>query len=173
MDMIIAVIVHAKDQEEAYKKGEDVFERFTEEENLFDYYMTFEGEEDDWKGRWSHLPAVVLAQSPEGTDFIEEGWRLTVDGFMDAFEHVKLALQYLSPEEIMERTYPEDLPEDIKRKINVLSIQAYFGELSNRPRYPKFLYHEQEPILSKRDLESALKPEEGLNVYVIPAYVHY
>ena len=173
MYMIIRVIVDAKNEEEALKKGKDSLERFTGEGKHFDYYMTFDREGNEWKGNWCHLPPVVLASSPEGKHFIDVGWKYTVEGYMEALEYVKLAVQYLSPEEIMERRYPKDLPKDTKEKINVRSIRVYFDELGNQPGNPKFLYHEFEPIFCEEDLEFALTPKEGLNVYVIPAYVHY
>lgn len=174
MYMLIRIIVPAKDERQAFTKAENVLNRLVDGEKFFDYYSTFDNEQTrDSFVDWSHLPPVMLANSPEGKNFIERGWEITVEGFMEALEHVKLAVQYLSPEEITERTYPEDLPADIKKKINVLCIRVYFEELSDRPGYPKYLYHEHEPIMSKDDLEFALKPEEGLNVYVIPADVHY
>ena len=175
MHMLIRIIVGAEDEKQAFTKAENALNELVKGEKFFDYYGTFDSERIrdsyvDWK---SHLPPVMLASSPEGKHFIERGWKITVEGFMEALEHVKLAVQYLSPHEIMERIYPKDLPTDIKKKINVLSIRTYFQELSNRPGYPKYLYHEHEPILSNEDLEFALEPDEGLNVYVIPADVHY
>lgn len=174
MHMLIRIIVHAEDEKQAFIKAKNALDVLVNGEKYFDYYGTFDSEQiPDSYVEWSRLPPVMLASSPKGKHFIERGWEITVEGFMEALEHVKLAVQYLSPEEIMERTYPKDLPEDIKKKINVLSIRVYFEELSNRPGYPKYLYHEHEPILSKSDLEFALKPKEGLKVYVIPADVHY
>jgi hypothetical protein len=174
--MIIRVIVHAKDEEEALKKGKDALDRLTKGEKPFDYYITFEStkNDDDWKGDWAHLPAVVLASSPEGQHFIQKGWRLTVEGFMEALEKVTLAIQHLTPEELMEETPPANLPEDIKGKMDPSHVRYYFHELSDMEGgYPYFVYSEHEPITSKRDLEFALNPEEGLKAYVIPAYVHY
>jgi len=174
MYMLIRIIVHAKDGKQAFTKAENALNELVKGEKFFNYYSTFDSERT--RGSyvdWSHLPPVMLASGPEGKHFIEMGWKHTVEGFMEAFEHVKLAVQYLSPEEIMERIYPKDLPADIKKKINVLCIRVYFEELSDRPGHPKFLYHEHEPIMSKEDLEFALEPEEGLNVYVIPADIHY
>lgn len=174
MHMLIRIIVHAKDEKQAFTKAENALNELVKGEKYFDYYSTFDSERTrDSYVDWSHLPTVMLASSPEGKHFIEMGWKHTVEGLMEAFEQVKLAVQYLSPQEIMERRYPKDLPKDTKKKINVLSIRVYFDELGNQPGNPKFLYHEFEPILSNDDLEFALKPEEGLNVYVIPAYVHY
>ena len=173
MYLIIRIIVHAKDKEEAWKMGEDALNKLVKRE-IFDCFRTFEREDrNGWKGDWAHLPPMLLANSPEGRHFIDVGWQYTVEGFTEAFEQVKLAVQYLSLREIMERTYPEDLPEDIKKKINILSMQVYFDELGLNSGYPKYLYHDDEPILSKSELEFALKPDEGLNVYVIPADVHY
>jgi hypothetical protein len=174
MHMLVRIIVHAKDEKQAFTKAENALNELVKGEKFFDYYSTFDNERTrDSYVDWSHLPPVILASSPEGKHFIDVGWQYTVEGFIQAFEQVNLAVQYLSPEEIMERTYPKDLPADIKKKINVLSIRVYFEELGNQPGYPKYLYDKHEPILSKSDLEFALKPEEGLNVYVIPADVHY
>lgn len=165
MYMLIRIIVDAEDEKQAFIKAKNALDVMVKGEKYFDYYGTFDNERiRNSYVDWSHLPPVMLASSPEGKHFIEKGWEITVEGFMDAFEQVKFAVQYLSPEEIMERRYPKDLPEDIKKKINVLSIRVYFEELSNRPGYPKYLYHEHEPILSKSDLEFALKPKEGLKV---------
>jgi len=174
MYMLIRIIVDAEDEKQAFIKAKNVLNELVDGEKYFDYYSTFDNERTrDSFVDWSHLPPVVLANSPDGKHFIERGWEITVEGFMEALERVKLAVQYLSPEEIMERTYPKDLPPDIRKKIDVLCIRVYFEELSDRPGHPKFLYHEHEPIMSKEDLEFALEPKEGLNVYVVPADVHY
>lgn len=174
MYMLIRIIVHAEDEKQAFIKAKNALDELVKGEKYFDYYSTFDSERTrDSYVDWRRLPPVMLASSPKGKHFIEMGWKHTVEGFMEAFEQVKLAVQYLSPEEIMERRYPEGLPEDIKKKINVLCIRVYFQELSDLPGHPKYLYHDHEPILSNEDLEFALKPEEGLKVYVIPADVHY
>jgi len=174
MHMLVRIIVHAEDEKQAFGKAEKALNELTKGEKYFDGYATFDNEEiRDSYVDWSYLQPVMLASSPNGKHFIEMGWKYTVEGFMEAFEQVKLAVQYLSLEEIMERKYPEGLPEDIKKRINILSIQVYFDELGNQPGHPKYLYHDHEPILSNEDLEFVLKPEEGLKVYVIPADVHY
>jgi len=174
MHMLVRIIVHAEDEKQAFTKAENALNELAKGEKYFDCYSTFDNElTRDSYVDWCHLPPVMLASSPEGKYFIERGWEITVEGFMEAFKQVKLAVKYLSPQEIMERTYPEDLSANIKKKINVLSIRVYFEQLSNLPGYPKYLYHEHDAILSKSDLELALKPEEELNVYVIPADVHY
>jgi len=173
MYLIIRIIVHAKDKEEAWKKAENALNKLVKKE-IFDCYRTFEREDrKGWKGDWTHLPPILLANSPEGKHFIDVGWKYTVEGFTEAFEQVKLAVQYLTLQEIMERTFPEDLSEDIRKKINILSMQVYFSELGMDSGYPKRLYHDDDPILSNTELEFALKSEKGLNVYVIPVDVHY
>lgn len=174
MYMLIRIIVDAEDENQAFKKTENALKDLVRGEKYFDYYSTFDCERTrNSYVDWSHLPPVMLASSPEGKHFIEKGWEITVEGLLEALEHVKFAVQHLSPQEIIDRRYPKDLPAEIKKKIDVLCIRVYFEELSDRPGYPKFLYHEHEPIFCKEDLEFALRPEEGLNVYVIPAEVHY
>jgi len=174
MHMLIRIIVHAEDERQAFGKAEKALNELTKGEKYFDAYSTFDNEETrNSYVDWSYLQPVMLASSPNGKHFIEKAWENTVKGYMEAFEQVKLAVQYLSLEEIMERKYPEGLPEDIKKRINILSIQVYFDELGNQPGHPKYLYHDYDPILCKTELEFALKPKEGLKVYVVPADVHY
>lgn len=174
MHLIIRVIVHAKDENEALKKGEDILNELVKKE-IFDCYRTFESENgDEWKGDWSHLSPVVLASSPEGRRFIDVGWQYTVGRFTEALEKIKLVIQYLTPEQMLEETSSEDLPKDIKENIHPSIIRCYFHELSDCVETSsRYLYFEQEPITRERDLEWALIAKEGLNVYVIPADVHY
>jgi len=170
MHKLIGIIVHAEDEKEALTRANYALDELTKGERPFDGYSTLDDEQirDMWD-----LSPVMLASSPEGKHFIEKGWEITVEGLTEALEHVKLAIQHLSPQEIMERRYPEDLPEDIRKKIDVPYIREYFDDLSDRPGYRKFLYQEYGgPILNNEDLEFALEPKEGLNVYVVPADVH-
>lgn len=176
MHMTIMVIVHAKDEEEALKKGENALDKITKEGNLFDSYSTLEGEEIDdvWGSNGTNLPGVLLASSPEGQHFIEVGWRLTVKAFMDALERVKLAIEYLTPVQIMEESLPPHLPMPVIEKIyphiryNFYKVGDQVGDHTKN-----YLFFENEPITSERNLEFARNPQAGLKAYLIPADIHY
>ena len=171
MCLMTRIIVHAKNEKEALKKGKEALNKIAEETGGA-IYITFDSKEllDDWEVARKNLPPVLLASSFKGTQLIAEGWQLMVDIFMRAFERIKLAIEYLTPEQIMEEVFAENLSKKIRAKIGPSCIREDFLEVGGEKKGTfKFLYFESCPITSRGDLESALNPEAGLKAYVIPA----
>lgn len=82
MHRLIYAIVEADTRERAISKGKNVFEELIEsDENLFDYYVTFDREntKSAGKGRWGDLPTAATVDSQEGKRLIERGWSATTD----------------------------------------------------------------------------------------------
>jgi hypothetical protein len=173
MCLIVRVIVHAKDEEEAFKKGKEALNEIAEG-TASGVYITYDSKEllDEWKVDPNNLPPVVLASTFKGKQLIEEGWQFMVDIFMHALERIKLAVQYLTPEQIMEEDSQENLSEEIKARIRPSGIREDFREVGGvGENIFKLLYFESRPITSRRALERALYPGEGLKAYLIPAAI--
>ena len=174
---IVGIIEHGEDETEALQKGKKTLKEFLRWE-IFDECSTF-GKEDTWKEDtwgcdWRHLPAVVLASSPEGRHFIEVLHQHTVEKFREFFEEIKILMPYLTPEILMDDAPPPDVSKDIARRLRHLIIINYFHELSGCPRrHYWYLYHEYGAITGRYDLRHALNTQGGLNAYVIPAYLHF
>ena len=98
---IVRVIVHAKDEQEALREGKKVLAKIAYELTVHGIYITYEDKEllDDFEVE-PIFPPVLLASSPEGMQLIEEGWQCVVEAFMDALKKVKLAVRYLTPEQM-------------------------------------------------------------------------
>jgi hypothetical protein len=174
---IVGIIEHGKDEMEALQKARKILSEFLRWE-IIDSYSTFEEKdtwkEDHWAYDWSHLPAVVIASSPEGSHFIEMQYQHTTEKFRTFFEEIKLLMQYLTPEILMDDAPPPYVSKDIEDRLRHLIVINYFHELSECPRgHFWYLYHEYHAIKGRYDLRCALKTPEGLNTYVIPAYLHY
>jgi len=171
---MVTVIVHAKDEEEAFKKGKNALIEIAEERD-HDSYITFDCEKErleEWEvdPAYFDLPPVLLASSSRGMELIERGWQYMAGIFMDALKEVKLAVEFLTPEEIMEEVVPKYLPEEIH--VSLFCIRDRFLEVGGEGKvYLKELYFETRPITSRKSLNSALTPREGLRTYVIPALV--
>jgi hypothetical protein len=172
MHLLVRVIVHAKNGEEALRKGKEALGKIAER-TAGGIYIPFDSKEllDEWKVDWN-LPPVLLASSFKAMQLIEEGWQFMVDIFMDALEKVKLAVQYFTPEQIMEEDSLENLSEEIKTKISPSCIREDFREVGGEGEdIFKLLYFESWPITSRRSLNSALNPREGLRAYLIQAAI--
>jgi len=166
------VIVHAKNEEEALKKEKEALDKIAENTERC-IYTTFESREllDEWKVE-VNLPPVLLASSFKGRELIEEGWQHMVKIFMDALEKTKLAVQYLTPEQIMEEEPLGNLSEEVKAKIHPWDIREDFREVGGVGEFFfKLLYFGSRRITSRRDLVRALNSKEGLRAYVIPAVI--
>jgi len=172
MCLLVRVIVNTKDEEEALRKGKEALDKIAES-TASGIYITFESKEllDEWKVD-QNLPPVLLASSFKGMQLIAEGWQFMVDIFTDALERIKIAVQYLSPEEIMEEAPLTNLPEEIEPKISPSGIREDFREVGGAgENIFKLLYFNAYPVLSRKDLERTLNPGEGLKAYVIPAAI--
>jgi len=173
MSTTIGIIVQEKDQEEALKKGKEALHELLK--TRLDCYMTFDSMASLSTDGQHRLPAVMLVSDPRAIQFIEDRWQATLKGFMRTCEKIKLAFQYLTPEEIMEEATSKNLPGDIEKTIEPLYVRSFFYSIGNiEGGYFKFLYFGQKAITKKSHLNSYLTPEkEGLKVYVVPARVEY
>ena len=174
MSTTIGIIVHERDQEEALKKGKEALHELLNAGRL-DCYTTFDTIASVSSDGQHRLPAVILVTDPRAMQFIEDRWQATLNGFMRTYERIKLAIQYLTPEEIMEEATSKNLPEDIENTIEPLYVRSFFYSIGNiEGGYFTFLYFGQKAITKKSHLNSYLTPEKkGLNVYVVPARVEY
>jgi hypothetical protein len=174
---IIGIIVHAKDEKKAFAEAKKILNKM-EELGMFEYYSTFDEEttwkEDDWECDWGHLPAVVLASSPEGKHFIEAQLQHAMEKFRELFEEIKSLMPYLTPELLMHDAPLPDVSEDIAHRLLELICFNYFHELTRCPGGHRwYLYHEYSTITAPRDLKWALEPPAGLKAYVVPVNLHY
>ncbi len=165
----IGIIVHAQNQSDALEEAQEQLRQLFREET-FRSWDTFESNYN----LEGYRPAVLPCDSHEGKEFIEEYWQYTLKAFSEALNRMKSMIEYLSLEQIMEENVPENLGEDIKRKLHSrFDIRDIIREVSNFPRILWYLYFDYKPIDRKTLLEQALKPEEGSYVYVVPAEVSY
>ena len=176
MYRIIGIIVHAKDEDEALKKAKNSLDYLKEKRGV-KFYATLDDEEY-WKQREDlkkDLPTAILASNPKGVELIEKGWGATVERFVSALETVNLAIQYLTPEEIMEGELPTHLPDYIWKKFPHPEIGYFFlivGDIWGKS-LDYWLYYQNVPIRTKRDLDQALSPKSGLEAYLVPADVNF
>ncbi len=174
---IVGIIVHAKDEKKAFAVAKKTLDEMTKWE-IFEYYSTFDEEttwkKDNWDCNWEHLPAVVLASSPEGKHFIEVQLQHAMEKFKELFEEIKSLMPYLTPEILMDDAPPPKVPEDIARRLLHLIVFNYFHELSRCPRGCHwYLCHGYSTITGRYDLKCALKTETGLSAYLVPVGLHY
>lgn len=173
MHMIIRTIVYAKDEQEALAKARNDFDSMSGEGKDFDYFHMFddEGTPVSGKGRWGNLPAVALATSTKGKKLIEDGFRYTKESFIESLSKVREALITYNNEELF-----DEVDKDMF-KYRCGCIGQYSGS-------EIYLYHEGEGIRSQIQLNNVLskyedlykgkdKPNKDLNVYVVPADVHF
>ena len=94
MHMVIRALVYAKTKEEALVNAKEVFDRLTENQHPFDYYVTFDqnGLGSAGKDRWGKKPVAVKVNSKEGKKLLEEGLEFTKKEFMDNLKNVRAAL---------------------------------------------------------------------------------
>jgi hypothetical protein len=175
MYRVIRIIVHAKSENEALKKAKRALHSLATEKKVFDQYKTLDDEEY-WKEREDlrkDLLIAVLARHPQGVKLIEDGWQATVREFLSAFEVVKLAVQHLTPEEIMEGILPRNLSLDLKKKFPNPLIRYQFKVVGDQSAGAfTWLYYQDMPLTTRRDLDRVLKPKMGMEAYVVPADVH-
>ncbi len=175
---IVGIIVHAKDGKEAFAIAKKALDAMMKLE-MFEYYSTFDEKdtlkEDHWGCDWGHLPAVVLATSPEGKHFIEVKFQHTIEKFKALFEDIKLSMPYLTPEILMDETVPlPEFPRDIAGRLLGLTVMNRYNLMSRGlAGRDWFLCHEYYPITGRYHLRFTMKTRDGLNAYVVPAFLKY
>ncbi|WP_137287743.1 hypothetical protein [Halorussus salinisoli] len=163
MHMVIYSLVEASTQDEALATGRTVFDRLVgaspHATAVFDYYVTFDesGTSVAGNARWCDLPVAAPVKSDEGQELLERGWDATKNEFERNLVRVRDALEELSDEEIMR---DKGLARHAFHQVG-----AYEGPTI-------FLYDEHASGIRHRDhLDRIL--DEGENLWIVPADVHY
>jgi len=185
---VIRAIVHAADEEEALEIAEGVFENLCGEDRAFDYYTMFREKDTSsvsGRTRWGNLPAVTRADSPEGKQLIEEGMKYTRDEFMEDIKVVREALAVLSDEELFtEEPGPSATAAKIFTEANgerydftydPHMVKYYMHHCGKYDGPGIYLYNEYgEGIRTPKEIKHILDDtEEGQEVFVVPADVHF
>ena len=131
MSTTIGIIVHGRNQEEAFKKGKEALDQLVKK-GRFRYYMTFDTRGKDYKDRCHRLPAVVLVSNPKGFKFILDRWEMKIKVFMEDYKRIKLAIKHLTPLEIMEETTAKILPANMEKMIAPARVRVFFYRIGNR-----------------------------------------
>ena len=186
MHTIIRAIVYATNEQEALEEADKVFDRLCEGGRPFDYYQKFDGEGSpvSGKGRWGDRVAVTLADSEDGKELIQQGLKWTREEFVESLDKIRIELNKFTLEELFEERKivfnGEDIPTDDMFKYYLHKCGQYDGGAT-------YLYdNDGEGIRNTRHLEDTLdkwkcvyedkkqkNPYDKLNVYVVPADVHY
>ena len=163
MHIVIYALVEASTHDDALATGKTVFDRLVGAEPhscaVFDYYVTFEGEDTTvaGKARWGELPTAAPVDTDGGQDLLNRGWEATKEEFERNLERVKEAIDELSVEEIM-------CDEDLARHA-FHQVGAYEGPTV-------FLYNEYaNGIRHREQLDRVL--EESEDLWIVPADVHF
>ena len=177
MHMVIRAIVYAENKEDALGNANDIFDRLCEH-GTFDYFTMFDeiGSRVSGRGRWGNLTPVAKVTSPEGKELIDEGWEATVREFKSAIKEVRKIIEKFTDEEIMEeKTIKEE---------DFFMPRYFFGKIGQYQGSGIWLYdndgsgirtrHHLDNALTKwPDLDYTSEEYKGLDVWVVPADVHY
>ncbi|WP_135806926.1 hypothetical protein [Halorussus marinus] len=163
MHMLIYSLVEASTRDEALATGKTVFDRLVgaspHADAVFDYYVTFDEADTSvaGKARWGDLPVAMPVESDDGQELLERGWDATKSEFNRNLDRVREVLEELSDEEIMR--------DDGLARHAFHQVGAYDGPTI-------FLYDEHgSGIRHRNQLDRIL--DEGENLWIIPADVHY
>ena len=167
MHMVIRAIVYAQNEQEGLVKAKRIFEDMCENTS-FDYYTTFdqEGSPVSGKGGWGNLPAIVLADSKEGKELIEEGMRFTKNEFLEHLKIVRNVLASKSDEKIFATGLDEKM------------FQHHCYCLGQYQGSSVWLYdNEGFGIKDEKHLKNVLdkwdsNEQDDLKIFVVPAGVH-
>ena len=178
MHMIIRAIVYADDKLAALKKAKEVFEYLTDGEKPFDYYGLF-GNDDYAEDRWGHFKSVYNLTEKDGIRLVEEGWESTVKDMEEYFEKGK---EYLNKCKTVHDILSPD-PKDADASMG----RWYLGKLGSYDGSSVWLYDNDGSGIATRDhLDNTISkwkclyedrdkknPYAGLDVWVVPADVHF
>jgi hypothetical protein len=165
MNMSIRAIVYAKAKEDALTKAVHVFEKLTNELKVFDRFsLLLESNKEI---------LVCSADSKLGQQMIEEGLEESRQAFMKAFGYVRLAVEHMTPEEIMEEEPPSHLDSTIAARLRI--IRYYFAKVGEYRGPTVTLYDEKaDGIRNSKILKEVLNGvTNGELVWVIPADMHF
>lgn len=172
MHMTIGAIVYAEDEEVALEKGRMIFDDLVEK-GYFDYFTTADEENIE------DFPPVLKADSPKGEKFIKDRWTVTEKKFIEACNKCRWILENLTPEQIMEDKVPEALQKEAESAELFSLVRPWFNKIGAHKGPSVYLYDDDgEGIRSEWHLKGVLEkwrsPQHAkLNIYVVPADVHY
>jgi len=178
MHMVIRVIVYAKNSNEALGRATNILERLCEQ-GSFDYFSTFD--EDG-----SKLPAVCRADSKAGKKLIEEGMRATKKELFENLRRVRNGLKALTDEEIWEgknKSREAEAPLEYDSRM----LRHFMYDVGKYSGSSYWLYdNDGSAIRDSEHLKDVLNkwaciyedkgeenPHEKLDIFVVPAHVHY
>jgi len=164
MHMIIRNIVYANSEKEALSVAENNFQNLCEGQRPFDYYDMFDnGGSSYWGDKY---PAVANIKSKMGRKMVVDGWSATLRDMRYHLRKIKEATEGKKVTEIMRDIRKDWLQYHFK------SAGDYYGE-------SVWLYDgDGEGIKDREHLDNVLnkwgnKHYKDLNVYIVPADVHY
>lgn len=189
MHRVIRAIVFAENQKEALEKAKMIFDDLCGESGEpFDYYATFEKGDQGIaaRERWGNFLAVVEATSEKGKQLIEEGLETTKRELLENLAKVRSGLAKLSDEDIWQ---DKDARDEENTGLNFeASMLRYFISLVGQDRGPSVLLYDNdgEGIKSPKHLSNVWakwqviyegvgkeNPYKNMEIYVVPADVHY
>lgn len=172
MHQLIHGLVYAESPDHALNEAKrDVFTPLVEQ-NLFDYFVTFDQDGLGVSGsdRWGELPAAASAESSQGRQLIEHGWEATVDEYERGFDRLQEFLDKYEPEKFW-----TDGDVHGEYVLDFHHLGQFKGEAT-------FLYDQHgEGIRDRNHLERVenywedlgSQQYENLDLYVVPADVHF
>ncbi|MHA1329596.1 MAG: hypothetical protein ACTSR2_00830 [Candidatus Hodarchaeales archaeon] len=165
MHQLIRIIVYGKNKEEALEKAVGILDDFCEI-HRFDYYSLFD--EDFATKRWGKLPVIARADSKIGKKLIEDGLKFTKKELYYNLNEIRKVLKKKTNYQIWNTPY---FSSDLFRfrcylvgqtKGSAIFLYDNDGEGIGDP-------HHLKGVLNKWDSDKY----KGLNVYVVPADIHY
>lgn len=177
MHMLIGVIVFSLDRDGALIEANSVLNGLCENGHPFDYFSLNDG-------IWEDVPLVIEADSQEGRRVIERLWSETKTELLEAIEMARLALDNLTPDQIIEEEIP---PEKVTKLSGLLGMPRFWFQKVGAFKGPSvYLYDKDgEGIRSETHLKNCLSkwsclygsneenPYRDLTSFVVTADVHY
>lgn len=175
MHRVIRAIVYAQNKDEALSKAKGVFEGLCED-RIFDYHTTFDtaGSSMSGRGRWGNITPIARVDSEKGKKLVDEGMEATKQEFLKNIKIIRAVLKKKTNTELFQNDYDKKM---FRHRCYVLgqyrgySVWLYDND-GTGIRTPSHLKN----VLNKwacLDKEGKENPYKGLNVYVVPADVHF
>jgi hypothetical protein len=174
MHNLIGLIVYAETRNEALATAKETLERLCGEDGQpFDYGSTM----DDLYARWQIKPVVMRADGKRGKVFLNRMMKATERNFRDALSKLREHLER-PDDELWTDRYGEQSKDCVDMRHRAWQVGQYTGSQVHLYTW------ERAGIRCPDDLKSVLdkyssnyngksNPYANLNVYVVPADVHY
>ena len=162
MHMMMFAIVYAKDEKEALKSAEKIFEGFCNEQ-VIDCFEFFPENENT-----PEVPLVCKADSPRGKKLIKKGMDATKKYFMEDLAEIRRLLNEYTDDELFENGKTRVFAEAIGReKGDRVFLYDEDGQGIRTPRYLT-------DVLTKfsRAYKDDKNPYKDKEVWAVPVKVH-